>query len=79
MKKYALLFQGIGYQQNFTADNIEMGTTKQVKILNYLISKEGYGSFKSYTSLMNSVKFIHCFLSKQSKRALFHLPFALQT
>ena len=27
-------------------------------------------SFKTYTSLINSFKFIHCFLPKQSKRSL---------
>ena len=38
--------------------------SKQEKFSNYLISKESYGSFKSYGSLMNSLKLIHCFLPK---------------
>ena len=49
---------------------IEMGKLKTGKISNYLISKESYVTFNSYTCLMNSFKFIHCFLSKQSKRSL---------
>ena len=38
--------------------------SKQEQFSNYLISEESYGSFKSYGSLMNSLKFIHCFLPK---------------
>ena len=43
--------------------------SKQKKFSNYLIPEESNGSFKSYGCLMNSFKFIHCFLPKQSKRS----------
>ena len=66
-QRHALLSQGTGYLQNFTADN---GNSKQGKLSDYLICEESYVSFKSYTSLMNSFKLIHCFLPKQSKRSL---------
>ena len=66
MKKNALLSQGTGYLQNFTADNIEVGKFKT----NDLISEESYVSLKAYTCFMNSFEFIHCFLPKQSKRSL---------
>ena len=41
--------QGTGYLQNFTADDIEVGNSKQEKFSNYLITEESYVSFKSYT------------------------------
>ena len=66
-EKYTLLYQGSGYLQNFTADNIEVEKLKTGNISNYLIPEESYCSFKSYGYLMNSFKFIYCFLSKQSK------------
>ena len=55
---------------NFTADNIEMVKFKTGTISNDPISKESYGSFTFYKCLMNSFKFIQCFLPKQSKSSL---------
>ena len=43
-EKYASLSQGTGYLQNSTADNIEMGNSKQEKFSNYPISEESYDS-----------------------------------
>ena len=65
-EKYALLSQGTGYLKNLQQ---MWRNSKQEKFSNYLIPKESYGSFKSYIFLINSFKFIHCFLPKQSKRS----------
>ena len=66
------LFQGTGYLENFTADNIEVEKFKTGNNFQIIyIPKESYGSFKSYGCLMISFKFIHCFLPKQLKRFFF--------